>query len=107
MLAPSAFLASAAFTLSLQNTILPPSLADCEDIDISAALSSWRSLSNSEQPPQQSCAVQKAWDGTIASVVQASLLSRAESLLDQARLHSEDWLHARPITAVGLNSLTR
>ena len=78
-------------TLSLQNAILPPSLADCLDIDISAALSSWRSLFNSEQPPRQSCAIQKAWDGIIASVVQASLLSRAESPLDQARLLSEHW----------------
>ena len=95
-------LASAAFTLSRQNDILLPSLADCEDVDISAELSSWRSLSNSEQPPQQSRTVQKAWDGIIASVVQARLLSRVESPLDQARLlsacaeHSGDWLHAPP-----------
>ena len=97
-----------AFTLSHQNAILPLSLADCEYVDISAALSSWRSLSNSEQRLQQSCAVQKAWDGIIASVVQASLLARAKSSLDQARLrsacaeHSGDWLRAPPITAVEL-----
>ena len=108
MLPPTAFLASAALTLSLQNAILPPSLADCEDVDISAALSTWRSLSNSEQPPQQSRAVQKVWNGIIASIGQASLLSRAESPLDQTRLlsacteHSEDWLNSPPITAVGL-----
>ena len=50
----------------------------------------------------------KTWDGKVASIVQASLLSRAESPLDQARLlsacaeHSGDWLHVPPITAVGL-----
>ena len=33
MLAPSAFLASATFKLSLQNAILPLSVADCEDIE--------------------------------------------------------------------------
>ena len=93
---------------SLQNTILPPSFADCEDVNISAELSSWRSLSNSEQPPQQSRTVQKAWDGKIAFVVQASLLSRAESHLDQARLlsacaeDSGDWLRVPPIIAVRL-----
>ena len=59
-----------------------------EDVDISVALSSWRSLSNSDQPHQQSRAVQKAWDGIIDSVVQASLLSIAESPLHRARLLS-------------------
>ena len=108
MLASSAFLISTAFTRSLQNAILPPSLEHCEDNDISAALSSWSSLSDSEQPSQQSRSVQKAWAGKIASVVQASLMSSAESPLDQARLlsacaeHSEYRLYAPPITAVGL-----
>ena len=65
MLALCGFLASAVFTLSLQNSIPSPSLADCDDMNITAALSSWRLLSNSEQPPYQSREVQKLWDGKL------------------------------------------
>ena len=44
MLAPSAFLASAAAMLSLQNAILPESLHDTEDLTASFALASWKTL---------------------------------------------------------------
>ena len=83
------------YTLT-SKAILPPLLVDCEDIDISAALSSWRSLSNSEQPPQQSRSLQKAWDVKIASVVHASLLSRAEPL-DQAHLPNTLEIGSKPL----------
>ena len=108
MLAPSAFLASAAFTLPLKNAILPPPLANVDDLDKAAALSSWKFLSHAEEPTELSHGIQKSWDGPVASVAQSDLLSRAESSIDQARLlsacaeHSGDWLHAPPITAVGL-----
>ena len=108
MLAPSAFLASAAFTLPLQNVILPPPLANVDDLDKAAALSSWKLISHAEEPTELSRGIQKAWDIPVASVAQSDLLSRAESSIDQARVlsacaeHSGDWLHAPPITAVGL-----
>ena len=108
MLAPSAFLASAAFTLPLQNAILPPSLANVDDLGKAAALSSWKFLSHTEEPIELTRGIQKAWDGPVVSVAQSDLLSRAESSIDQARLlaacaeHSGDWLHAPPITVVGL-----
>ena len=38
------FLTSTAFIRSLQNVILLPSLSDCDDVDRTAALSSWQSL---------------------------------------------------------------
>ena len=108
MLAPSAFLASAAFTLSLQNAILPPPLANVDDLDKAATLSSWKFLSHAEESMELSRGIQKAWDGPVASVAQSDLLSREESSIDQACLlsacaeRSGDWLHAPPITAVGL-----
>ena len=52
--------------------------------------------------------IQKAWDGLVATNYQSAILSRAQSTVDRARLlataspHSGDWLHAPPITAVGL-----
>ena len=82
MLASSAFLASAAFTLPLQNAILPPPLANVDDLDKSADLSSWKFLSHAEAPTELSRGIQKKWDGPVASVAQSDLLSRAESSID-------------------------
>ena len=98
MLAPSAFLASAAFTLPLQNVILPPSLANVDDLDKASALSSWKFLSHAEEPIKLTRGIQNAWDGPVASAAQSDLLSRAKSSIDQARLlsacaeYSGDWL---------------
>ena len=50
ILAPSAFLASAAFTLQLQNAILHASIRDLEDIYERGAFSSWTKLSQTEEP---------------------------------------------------------
>ena len=53
-------------------------------------------------------AIQKVWDGAVASAFQADLLARADTPTDGARLlssyadHSGDWLNAPPITEVGL-----
>ena len=108
MLAPSAFLGPAEFTLPLQNAMLPPPLANVDDLEKAAALSSWKFLSQAEEPTELSRGIQKAWDGTVASVAHSNLLPREESSIDQARLlsdcaeHSGDWLHAPSITAVGL-----
>ena len=88
MLASSAFLASAAFTLPLQNAILPPSLANVDDLDKAAALSSSKFLSHVEEPIELTQGIQKAWDGPVASVAQSDLLSRVESSIVQARLLS-------------------
>ena len=57
---------------------------------------------------QQTQHIQKAWDGPVAANQKNLILARALSDVDKARLlaaaspHSGDWLHAPPITAVGL-----
>ena len=104
MLAPSAYLASAASTLLLQQSILPDSIwmqggvyGDIMDRpgQLTKALSAntthpeslgWTSCSKSKEPnPFQ----------TPSDVDKARLLAAASA-------HSGDWLHAPPITAVGL-----
>jgi len=68
----------------------------------------WASQSNSAKPAVKVQHIQKAWDGPVAANLRALLLARAVSDVDTARLlaastpHSGDWLHAPPITAVGL-----
>ena len=108
MLAPSAFLASAASTLPLQQSILPDKVAALDDRSIESTESSWSGLANSPKPAAEVQHIQKAWDGLVTANHRTSLLSRASCDLDKARVlaasspHSGDWLHAPPITAVGL-----
>ena len=100
------FLTSAA--LQIQNAILPASIRDLEDVDNTEAFSSGTKLSQTDEPLEQLWAIQKVWDGAVASAFQADLLARADTPTDRARLlsacadHSGDWLNAPPITAVGL-----
>ena len=108
MLAPSAFLASAASTFQLQQSILPDSISSLEDGSLESIEALWASQSNSAKPAAEVQHIQKAWDGPVAANHRALLLARAVSEMDTARLlaasspHSGDWLHAPPITAVGL-----
>ena len=68
----------------------------------------WASQSNSAKPAAEVQHTQKAWDAPVAANHRALLLARAVSDVDTARLlaacssHAGDWLHALPITAVGL-----
>jgi len=50
MLAPSPFLASAAYTHVLEQSVLPQSMRDLQDETIPGAETSWTSLSGSERP---------------------------------------------------------
>ena len=108
MLAPSAYLASAASTLLLQQSILPDSIWMQGDQSVASTETLWTGLANSSKPSQQTQHTQKAWDGPVAANQKNLILSRAPSDVDKARLlavaspHSGDWLHAPPITAVGL-----
>ena len=88
MLAPAAFLASAAFTLQLQNKILPAFIQDLEDVDKTEAFSSWTKLSQIEEPLELLRVIQKVWDGTVASAFLVDLLARADTPTDRARLFS-------------------
>jgi hypothetical protein len=106
-LASSAFLASAAGTLSLQTLILQKTQAS--EIDTSQSLAHWKGLSKKEQglaQPQDRS--QRAWD---AAVIDHSFTSLMEAQIEpyhRARLlaagaaHSGAWLSAMPISACGL-----
>ena len=107
-LAPSAFFAFTASTHSLQDAILPQCFRDLEDVSQTHSMAIWKSLSSAEVPVPALQHVQKAWDGLIGSKIQAEILSRASDVNDMARLlaaaspHSGDWLHASPISSIGL-----
>ena len=109
MLASSAFLASAAATLPLQNAILSEPIKAAEDPGVSSATTTWTSLTQSSIPVEATRQIQKAWDTPgEATVYQKILVDDTNTATDIARLkaaatlHAGDWLHASPITAVGL-----
>jgi len=90
MLAPSAFLSSAASTHALQQSILPDSINSLEDPSVASIESKWSSLAG---PAQQLIAsdertenIQKEWDKLVAENHQAQLFLRAVSDLDEAGL---------------------
>lgn len=108
MLAPSAFLASAASTHDLQQSILPQCIGTLDDESLAAVETSWISLSNSPKPDAESAHIQRAWDKLVAERYEGMVWSHATADIDRARLlaasspHSGDWLAAPPITSVGL-----
>ena len=109
MLASLAFLASAAATLPLQDAILARSVHGEEDPAMRSAILVWTKISQSPIPANALKHVQKAWDSPVtASVNQKILADQHNTSIDAARLravaseHAGDWLHAEPITAVGL-----
>ena len=108
MLAPSAFLASAASTQDLQQSILPDYVSALEDEEVLEAEARWSQLSGTSRPPAESIHIQRIWDGLVTIRHQAMIQSQAVTDIDKARLlaattpHSGHWLSAPPITAVGL-----
>jgi hypothetical protein len=106
MLAPSAFLASAAATRELQNEILPSQFHQLNDHCVRDALDIWSKSSSIPEPIQPANKIQKVWDAAVTSAAYSDLLTRSGSETDTARLlaasapHSGDWLHAPPITAI-------
>ena len=67
MLAPSAFLASAASTLELQQSILPPSIQTLADKSTESVELSWAALSGASKPTGKQSCIQKAWDGLVSA----------------------------------------
>ena len=112
LLAPSAFLASAAGSASLSQAILPPHFAPVLPSPSSEAASvQWKSLTiNTVDPPSGgSVSKQKAWDTPIVDGQFSSLLAiNSDSPAALARLHascqkeSGAWLTAPPVSALGL-----
>lgn len=111
MLAPSAFLASAASTLPLQDAILATSIHAPVDEDdaLATALQSWHTITDSDEPSDSGRGIQRAWDTRPVDTAYQHLLATQTEPVDQARLqaasapHSGDWLYAAPLTAVGLH----
>ena len=108
MLAPSAFLALAAATLSLRNAILPESLHDTEDPTVSFAPASWKTLTHKDEPIGWIRHIQRAWDTPVARSAYEDLQTSYDTPANKARLkaveapHAGDWLNAPPLTAIGL-----
>ena len=93
-LAPSSFFVAAAATLSLQNAILPESLHDTEDLMVSFALASWKSLMHKDEPIDEIQYIQRAWDTPVAHSAYEDLLTSCDTLADKARLKAAEAPHA-------------
>ena len=107
MLAPSAYLASAASTAFLTRSLLPDRLQDIEYPGTTSAMTTWTAISGHIKA--NLCASsQQAWDDLCCKSVANELLEQATSELDQARLLASkvegfgDWLDALPLQSVGL-----
>ncbi len=110
MLAPSAYLASAASTATLVQKLLPPFLHHITDRSTPNALAAWKSaVEPSTLPPVDAAATrQRSWDDPCCQRSSTLLLNSAVDDTDKARLRasltatSGAWLQALPISSVGL-----
>ena len=108
MLAPLAFLASAAATLPLEEAILSASVAGADDTAVCNIRTTWSCLANTTEPLDLSKHIQRAWNAPVTTAAYKDLMSTSQSPVDLARLkavvtpHAGDWLHAPPLNAVGL-----
>jgi len=107
MLAPSAFLASAAGTRDLQALIL--SKCNCPaDLHITSVMSVWMSTLGCASSSVRDSSKQHSWDQPCVEAEVAALKSALTDNRDKARFfavsapHSGDWLNALPITVCGL-----
>ena len=109
MLAPFAFLASAAGTSSISLALLPPRLtSELATCTFQAeALRLWNSYHPGDPPLGSSAGSQKAWVTPIVDAAVHSLTSSADStsrarLLAAQQKESGAWLSAPPISSLGL-----
>ena len=107
LLAPSAFLASAAATLPIQTALLPANFQP-RDGFAEGVRGIWSAKYNFPTPDAGRAVKQRSWDE--ASIQQAlqSLSGSCSDDISKARLlasqapHSGDWLNAMPISSCGL-----
>ena len=106
-LAPSAFMASAASTLALQDLILAR-CGPCPDSSVRSVGSFWSGTHNIPHPTDTAAAKQAAWDAPCIEADKSALRDHAMDSHHRARLlavtapHAGDWLHALPISSCGL-----
>ena len=93
-LATSAFLASAASTIELQQVILPPSDITSPDTTRDIVEAAWCLKSSSALPPALVQRVQKAWDETIVKSAMETVTAAAFTNIDLARLKAASDLHS-------------
>jgi len=120
LLAPSAYLASAASTMELTSALLPARLRNVEDSGIGVAMSAWTRQATAPTtttsispyiPDPPTTPEQRAWDEPCCKVLADRLLDSASDHVERARLlasrsaGSGDWLHALPIASLGLKLL--
>ena len=108
LLAPSAYLASAASTAELTSSLLPAHLRDIEDSGTAIALSTWMKQASSPAPLTPLSKAQRNWDDVCCKVQAESLLNGTTDFVERARLiascssGSGDWLNTLPLASVGL-----
>ena len=108
MLAPSAYLASAAGTTDLVRTLLPVRLHQAEDTYKPAALLVWRTSVDSAVfvPVDHSATVQRCWKEPCCEKVARELLDSAVDDISSARIRASvsptlgAWLQDLPIGAL-------
>ena len=107
-LAPSAFLVSAAGSSDLAHEILPPHFQASPLPHWDVAISEWSSGHDHLPPTGNDSFLQRAWDAPRVSAVADSLLNSAPDAISRVRLlatstkESGAWLHALPISSLGL-----
>ena len=107
-LAPSAFLASAAGCKDLIAKILPRQVQSSPYLAVEAACKKWSEDHDQSSPPTPANIRQKAWDKPRVQATFKVLLETASDPRAQARLlatttkESGAWLHALPISSLGL-----
>ena len=107
-LAPSAFLASAFGCSDLISAILPQRLSLSTDPLLAQAQEAWSSASTVSHTLVSLSGSQRAWDTPIIDECKRVLFLNAPNDVARACLlavmapHTGDWLHAPPLSAVGL-----
>ena len=110
LLAPSAYLASAASTTELVQNLLPSNLSGSTDNYISSAKIAWTlsATSSTILPSTPTSATLKAWDDCCCKVQAEKLLLNAVNPAERARLlaassiGSGDWINTLPLQSIGL-----
>ena len=106
-LAPSAFLASAVSTRSLQNELIPH-IASLNDTDFDTCMAHWSELSLCDPVTGVGADKQWIWDSLVVDKMKGHLFSLCETDLDKARIlaasapRAGDWLHVIPSANCGL-----
>ena len=107
LLAPSAFLASAAATLDLQDAVLSEMEQESDNY-VPRVAARWSEMFEAE--PLSGCAArsQRSWDAAAINHGKTALVLHNTNPIDRARLlavsapHAGDWLMALPVASCGL-----